>query len=94
MYISYSLSIHTSLSSSYLRAFRLPLSFDIQLGFVGTEDARDPSMRINDKGEFNSSSSSSLVYDFLSTEDPLLFRCAWPPISPIVLAMEAVEGGK
>lgn len=64
--------------SSYLTACRLPFAFDIQQGLVGTgeeedeEERRAESMKIEANGEFNSSSSSSLVYDFLSTEDPLL----------------------
>jgi hypothetical protein len=41
------------------------------LGFVDT--GRDELLnKIEDKGEFNSSSSSSLVCDFLTTDDLLL----------------------
>lgn len=57
------------------------------------EDPEEP-MKIEAKGEFSSSSSSSLVYDFLTTEDPLLLSCDWPPPSPIIFATKAVEGGK
>lgn len=49
---------------------------------------------IADKGESNSSSSSSLVYDFLRTEDSLLLSLDWLPISPIIPATEAAAGGK
>lgn len=44
-------------------------------------------------GESNSSSSSSLMYDFRSSDDSLLSRL-WPPTSPMMLANEAVEGGE
>lgn len=68
--------------------------FGTQLSFDATgEDPEEP-MKIEAKGEFNSSSSSSLVYDFRTTEDPLLLSWDWPPTSPIILAIEAVEGGK
>lgn len=47
------------------------------------------------KGESNSSSSSSLVCDFLSTEDPLLLSSGdLIPVSPIIPATEANGGGK
>jgi hypothetical protein len=72
----------------------LPFSFDIQLGLVGTAEEREPSINMEAKGEFNSSSSSSLVYDFLSTEDPLLLRLGWLPPSPIIFATEAAKGGE
>lgn len=75
-------------------AFCWLFPFDTQLSFVATGEDREESMNIEAKGEFNSSSSSSLVYDFLSTEDPLLLSCDWPPTSPIILATEVVEGGK
>lgn len=75
-------------------AFGLLLLFDTQLGFVAPAEDREESMKMEANGEFNSSSSSSLVYDFLSTEDPLLLSCDCPPTSPIMLATDAVEGGK
>lgn len=93
--VLHSLSIHTSRSSSYLTAFWLLISLEIQQDFVGAREEWGPSLRTMANGELSSSSSSSLVYDFLSTEDPLRFRCAWPPpTSPITLATEVVEGGE
>jgi hypothetical protein len=44
-------------------------------------------------GESNSSSSSSLVYDFLSIADPLLCR-VWLPTSPIMFVRDAAGGGE
>ena len=44
---------------------------DFQPAFVGAGEDRTPSSTIEAKGEFNSSSSSSLVYDFLTIEEPL-----------------------
>lgn len=89
----YSLFVHTSLRSSYLKELYFPVSFDFQPSFVRAGEVRDPSWKIEAKGEFNSSSSSSLVYDFLST-DPLLLSCDWLPDSPVRSATEAAKGGK
>lgn len=49
--------------------------------------------RIEAKGEHNSSSSSSLVLDFLSTEDLLLVSSGFVPTLPMNAATEAADGG-
>lgn len=86
----YSLLDHTSWSRSNLRTFWW---FPPHEGFMFTGEDRDPLSRIEAIGEFSSSSSSSLVYDFLSTDEPLLLR--WPGllVSPIISTIEAGEGG-
>lgn len=52
------------------------------------------SIRIEVKGESNSSSSSSLVWHFLSTDDLLLLRWEWLPRSPIMVETKVAEGGE
>lgn len=49
--------------------------------------------RTDFKGESSSSSSSSLVYDFLRIDDPLLRR-TWPLNSPIMPESEGGGGGE
>lgn len=69
----HSLVIQTFLRSSYLTEDSLRLSFHLKLGFVLDTGEKEGSLnKIEDNGEFNSSSSSSLVYDFLTTDDLLL----------------------
>lgn len=80
--------------SLYLTAEELRISFDFQVGFVECAEDMKPSSDIRDKGEFNSSSSSSLVYAFLTTEDLLFLSLDSLPTSPIMLAMEDAVGGK
>lgn len=84
-----------SLSSSYLTADPLPISFDLELDFVGIDEEKEASNNIEDNGELNSSISSSLVYAFLTTQDLLLLSLSDSlPTSPIMVAMEVGEGGK
>lgn len=59
--------------------------------FVEAGQPRDRSAIIEVRGESTSSSSSSLVYDFLRTDDALRDK-DWVPDSPINLATEAAVG--
>jgi len=70
----YSLLIQTSLSSSYLRGDWLLISFTLKLDFVETFGDEEALKNIEDNGDFNSSSSSSLVCDFLTIDDLFLLR--------------------
>lgn len=89
--VYYTLFIHTSLRSWYLTALCLP--FDVRLGFVGVACTCEVPM-IEVKGESNSSSSSSLVYDFLMTEEPLCLSRDLLPLSPTIFASKLPEGGR
>lgn len=73
-------------------AFWLRFFSEVLLGLAGV-DGKTVVSRIEAKGELNSSSSSSLVLDFLSTEDPLLLSSDFVPTSPMNAATEATEGG-
>lgn len=77
---AYSPSLHTSRRSWYLTTFRPPFPFG----------KLSPMIEVN--GESSSSSSSSLVYAFLSTDDPLLRR-DWLPTSPKMPEREAAAAG-
>lgn len=46
------------------------------------------------ESESNSSSSSSLVYDFLRTRDPLLVNWDWFSQSPKMYSTEVAGGGR
>lgn len=87
----YSLLTHTSLRSWYRTLLWLAVSFDLQMAFVVADDPRELSM-IAVKGELNSSSSSSLVFDFLRI-DPL--RVSWVRLtpSPSMCLSEDADGG-
>lgn len=85
------LLIHTSRSSWYLTVFLLPSSFDVQLGLV--EAGKGSKMSMIDS-ESNSSSSSSLVYDFRRTKDPFRVNWEWLPQSPKICATEVAGGGR
>lgn len=61
--------------------------------FVEVGQPRDRSAIIEVRGESTSSSSSSLVYDFLRTDDALRAK-DWVPDSPINLVTEAAVGGE
>lgn len=89
----YSPSLHTSRRSRYLTTSLPPFPLGSQLGFVEVGVPRLLSPIIEVMGESSSSSSSSLMYDFLSSDDPLLCRL-WLPTSPMMLANEAAEGGE
>nr|GMC64111.1 hypothetical protein Iba_chr02dCG1830 [Ipomoea batatas] len=64
----------------------------VRPGFIKFGESLKQSARIDVNGESNSSSSTSLVYDFLSDDNPLLFG-AWFPIFSKKLEREAVGGG-
>lgn len=86
----YSLLNHTFRRSSYRTALSSPL--DTLPGFILICEAR-VSVKIKARGDLISSSSSSLVLDFLSIEEP--HRLSWDlfPTSPIMSATEMGEGG-
>lgn len=79
-----------------LPSFNLHLGVGLGVGVVGAEEAS--MILITMKGELKSSSSSSLVFDFLNTDDPVRPKCflhtATPsPLTKMLFIIDDADGG-